>query len=322
MKTTWLGRTGIEVSTLCAGTMAYGGDADEAASAAMFAACRDAGVNFFDCANVYNGGQAEEILGRLIAGSRDQLVITSKTGYVIGPTGNDRGNNRRHVVASVEASLRRLGTDRLDVLFFHKWDPVTPLDEVMRAAEDLVRSGKVLHLGASNWASWQYMKANGIAERRGWPPIDVLQPMYSLVKRQAEVEILPMAESEGLGVISYSPLGGGLLTGKYARGPAEDGRLTRDHRYNARYGQEWMHQTAAAFPGLAEELGHHPVSLAVAWAGAHPGVTCPIIGARSTEQLAPALKAAEIALTDEDYARVSALAIAPPPATDRLEESV
>ncbi|MEM0923645.1 MAG: aldo/keto reductase, partial [Pseudomonadota bacterium] len=189
MKSKWLGRTGIEVSALCAGTMAYGGDADEAASAAMFAACRDAGVNFFDCANIYNGGRAEEILGRLIAGSRDGLVITSKTGYETGPTGNDRGNNRRQVTVSVEASLQRLGTDRLDVLFFHRWDPITPLDEVMRAAEDLVRSGKVLHLGASNWAAWQYVKANGIAGCRGWPPLDVIQPMYSLVKRQVEVEI-------------------------------------------------------------------------------------------------------------------------------------
>lgn len=323
MKRVYLGRTGVEVSALCAGTMSYGGDADQAEAAAMFTACRDAGIDFFDCANAYNGGRAEEILGRLIAGCRDELVITSKAGHVTGPTGRDRGTSRRHLVAEVERSLKRLGTDRLDVFFFHRWDPMTPLEETLRAAEDLVRSGKVLYLGASNWAAWQFAKALGIAGRQGWSRIDVIQPMYSLVKRQAEVEILPLAESEGLGVISYSPVGGGLLSGKYGPGRAPDGgRILENPEYTARYAPDWMLEVAGAFTALAGELGHHPVSLAVAWAGAHPGVTCPIIGARSLEQLRPALAAAEIDMTADLHARIAALSPAPPPPTDRLEEQI
>ncbi|MEM7505944.1 MAG: aldo/keto reductase [Pseudomonadota bacterium] len=321
MKTTYLGRTGVEVSALCAGTMSYGGDADEAEAKAMFAACRDAGINFFDCANAYNKGRAEEILGRLTAGHRDELILTSKSGHVTGPTGLDRGNSRRHMVAEVEKSLKRLGTDRLDVFFFHRWDPMTPLEETLREAEDLVRCGKVLYLGASNWAAWQFAKALGIAERQSWSRIDVIQPMYSLVKRQAEVEILPMAESEGLGVISYSPVGGGLLSGKYGPGEAPDaGRILENPEYSARYAPDWMLEVAGKFTALAADLGHHPVSLAVAWAAAHPAVTCPIIGARSLEQLRPSLAAAEIEMSGDLHARIAALSPSPPPATDRLEE--
>jgi aryl-alcohol dehydrogenase-like predicted oxidoreductase len=196
MEFKWLGRTGIKVSPLCFGTMSFGGDADKAESAKMFKACRDAGINFFDCADAYSRGRAEEILGELMAGEREQLVITSKC---FNPTSDDvnaRGANRRHITRAVEASLRRLNTDRLDVLVMHRWDPVTPLEETLRGLEDLVRAGKVLYLGASNYAAWQVAKALGISANKHWSRFEVLQPMYNLVKRQVESEILPLARAE------------------------------------------------------------------------------------------------------------------------------
>ncbi len=316
-----LGRTGIRVSQLCFGTMSFGGDADREESRRMFAACRDAGINFFDCANVYNAGISEQILGELMASERDSLVITSKCVQEAGPDVNDHGASRRHIMLSVEASLKRLRTDRLDVLFMHRWDEATDLEQTLRALDDLVTSGKVLYVGASNYAAWQIARALGISERRGWARFDMLQPMYNLVKRQAETEILPLAAAEELAVISYSPVGGGLLSGKYRpqSGP-ETGRIIDNQMYAKRYAEPWMVETAAAFTERAGELGVHPVSLAVAWAGAHPAVTCPIIGARSVEQLRPSLDSVSVDMTPELRAELAALSRTPPPATDRLEE--
>jgi len=317
-----LGRTGIRVSPLCFGTMSFGREADEAAAAAMFAACRERGINFFDCADGYQRGRAEEMLGRLMAQDRDELVITTKCFNPMGADVNARGGNRRHILRAVEASLRRLGTDRVEVLFMHRWDADVPLEETLRALEDLVRAGKVLHLGASNYAAWQVAKGLGISERRGWARFDVIQPMYSLVKRQVEVEMLPLARAEGLGVITYSPVGGGLLSGKYGPGRRPDGaRLVTDRTYTARYGEDWVLETAESFTAKAEALGVHPVSLAVAWAAAHPDVTCPIIGGRDLDQLRPSLEALEVKMTPELRAEISALGRTPPPATDRLEEA-
>jgi len=227
-----LGRTGIEVSALCFGTMTFGREADEPTSAALYRRAREAGINFFDCANVYAGGESERILGRLVAEERDRIVLTSKVCMSVGEGLNQRGLSRRHIMQAVEDSLRRLGTDRLDVYFAHHVDARTPLEQTLRAFDDLVRQGKVLHAAVSNWEAWRTAKALGLAERHGWAPIAVLQPMYNLVKRQAEVEILPLAAAEGLGVITYSPLGGGLLTGKYRGGTKPDeGRLTRQANY-------------------------------------------------------------------------------------------
>lgn len=316
-----LGRTGVKVSELCFGTMSFGGDADEAQSAAMFKACRDAGINFFDCADVYVGGKSEEILGRVMKGERDDLVITSKCH---GPTGDDinqRGANRRHILRAVEASLKRLGTDRIDVLFMHRFDNSLPIEETLRALENVVQHGKVLYIGASNYAAWQIAKALGVSERRGWSRIDVIQPMYSLVKRQVETEILPLAEAEGLGVITYSPIGAGMLSGKYAPDQRpNEGRLVANERYARRYGEEGTLATAAAFAAFARDMGVHPVSLAVAWVGGHSAVTAPIIGARNVDQLQAALKSVDIDMTAELRAEISALSRTPPPATDRLEE--
>jgi aryl-alcohol dehydrogenase-like predicted oxidoreductase len=319
MKFRTLGRTGVQVSQLCFGTMSFGGDADEATSAKMFRACRDAGINYFDTADQYNKGRSEEILGGLIRGQRDELVLATKC---YNPTGSDinaRGGSRRHIARAVEASLKRLQTDRVEVLFMHQYDAVTPLEETFRALEDLVRAGKVLYPAVSNYAAWQTQRALDIQNRNGWSPLQVTQPMYSLVKRQAEVEILPQAAASGIGVTPYSPAGGGLLSGKYVEKGVQ-GRIATNKMYESRYGEAWMHDVAADFAAFCKKRGVHPMSMAVAWVGAHPAVTAPIIGARNTEQLQPSLDSIKVDMTPELRAEIAALSRTPPPATDRLEE--
>lgn len=317
-----LGKTGVKVSQLCFGTMAFGGDADEATSAALFKRCLDAGINFFDCANSYAGGRSEEILGRLAGGKRPDLVITGKAYFPTHDDVNARGASRRHLFSTIESSLRRLNTGYLDLYFIHRFDDLTPLEETLRALDDLVRQGKVLYPAASNFAAWQIAKALGIAALHDWARFECIQPMYNLVKRMAEVEILPMAQSEQLGVIPYSPLGGGLLTGKYGvdRRP-DSGRLVENKMYMTRYGSPEMYQVAEDFTNFARQRGYESAALAVAWVGSHPGVTAPIIGARNLEQLEGSLKSLDIQMTPALRAEIAALSPTPPPATDRNEES-
>ena len=314
-----LGRTGVQVSQLCFGTMSFGGDADEAASAEMFKAVRDIGINFFDTADQYSKGRSEEILGKLVRGSRDDLVIATKT---FNPTGTDlnaKGNSRRHLTRALEASLKRLQTDRVEILYLHMNDPLVPVEEAMRALEDAVRSGKVLYPALSNWAAWQVQQALGVQELNRWARIQAIQPMYNLVKRQAEVEILPMAQANGVSVFPYSPAGAGLLSGKYLQKDTQ-GRLVTNKMYTARYGEPWMHEVAEKFVAFCKQRGMHPVSAAVAWVAAHPGVTAPIIGARSVQQLQASLDSLKIAMSSALWNEMAALSRTPPPATDRLEE--
>jgi len=322
MKTKPLGRTGLQVSELCFGTMSFGGDADEATSAAMYKATRDAGINFYDCADQYNKGKSEEILGRLMKGHREDLVITTKCYNPVTEDVNARGTSRRHVTRAVETSLKRLQTDRIEVLFLHQFDKRTPIDESMRALEDMVRSGKVLYPAVSNWSAWQTQRAVDIQERNDWARLQVIQPMYNLVKRQAEVEILPMAEANGIGVIPYSPAGAGLLSGKYSGQAAVDrsGRLKTNKMYEARYGEAWMFEVAEKYVAFCRQKGLHPVSAAIAWVGAHPAITAPIVGARNLEQLQDSLNAVKVDMSPALRAEIAALSRTPPPATDRLEE--
>jgi aryl-alcohol dehydrogenase-like predicted oxidoreductase len=319
MKYRLLGRTGVQVSQLCFGTMSFGGDADERSSAAMYRACRDAGVNFFDTADQYNKGRSEEILGSLLRGERENLVIATKCFNPTGADVNARGSSRRHVSRALDASLKRLGTDRVEILYLHHHDALTPLEEQMRALEDLVRAGKVLYPAVSNFAAWQTQAALGAQERAGCTRLHAIQPMYNLVKRQAEVELLPMAAANGLSVFPYSPGAGGLLSGKYAEN--QTGRLTTNKMYQARYGEGWEHETAARFAAFCRERNLHPMSAAVAWVGSHPAVTAPIIGARSVEQLRASLDSVKIDMTPALRAEIAALSRTPPPATDRLEEA-
>lgn len=323
MKYKLLGRTGVLVSELCLGTMTFGSETDEAEAARMFHECREAGVNFFDCANNYSEGKAEEILGKLISGCRDEVVITTKVSQRIGKDVNALGPTRRHIMHSIEKSLSRLQTDRIDVYIIHYFDPFTAMDETLRALDDLVRQGKVLYLGVSNWAAWQIAKALGISAKEGLARFECIEPMYNLVKRQAEVEILPLAESEQLAVIAYNPLGGGLLTGKYANGlkPAA-GRIVEKGNYSKRYSDPVYYEIAGRFVNFARELGVNPVTLAVSWVKAHPGVTAPIIGARNVAQLADSLAAAGFELSADMRDEISRLSVNPGNATDRLEEEI
>ena len=316
-----LGNTGVEVSTLCLGTMTFGGPADKKESTKMFNLSRDAGINFFDCANVYENGRSEEILGKLIADSREQLIITSKAYFPTSDDINDRGGTRKHIMTAVNDSLKRLNTNYIDLYFLHRFDDLTPLEETLRALEDLVRNGKVLYLGASNFAAWQITKALGITAKNGWGRFECIQPMYNLVKRQAEVEILPMALSENVGVISYSPLGGGLLTGKYGiKKRPKTGRLIENKMYEKRYSGSQVFKIAEKFSQLAKEQHLSPISLAIAWVASHPAVTAPIIGGRNSNQLKESLKSIDIKMTEKLRNKISILSPKPPNATDRNEE--
>ena len=290
--------------------MQFGGRADAAASAALYAAARAAGITHFDTAHVYTGGEAETLLGQLAAAERDALFIATKAGY----TG---GAGHANLTAQFDESRRRLNMDTVDLLYIHRPDPATDLAETIDTLADLQSRGLIRHIGLSNFAAWTVMKAQALARARG-TRIAAIQPMLSLVKRQAEVELLPMAADQGIAAFTYSPLGGGLLTGKYLAGGT--GRLTEDQRYATRYADPRMTETARALAALAADTGHHPATLAVAWLLHHPWHPVPILSARSTAQLAPALAARDLAVTPDLLARLNALSPAPPPATDRSEE--
>ncbi len=318
----WLGRTGVKVSRVALGTMSFGGDADEATAQAIWRAARDAGIDLIDTADVYNEGRSEEILGRLIGAERDQIVLATKAYFPTGKGPNERGTSRYHLVRAVEASLRRLQTDRIDLFYLHRFDDVADLGETLRALEDLVRAGKILYPACSNFAAWQVAHALGRQAAEGWAPLVAIQPMYNLVKRTAEIEILPMAQSLGIGVIPYSPTGGGLLTGKYGVGKAPDkGRLLDNKMYATRYSNAAAYEVADRFVTFARDYGEAPAALAVAWVASHPGVTSVLVGGRNLEQLAPAFAANTIELDAETRAKISALSPDPPPATDRNEET-
>lgn len=317
-----VGKTGIQVSSLCFGTMSFGGNADEAASRAMFNRCRDLGINFFDSANVYNGGRSEEILGKCIQHCRNEIVLTTKVFGTVGKDINAKGLSRRHIMMAVEDSLRRLGTDRIEFYFVHLFDSNTPIEETLRALDDLQRQGKILHPAVSNWAAWQISKALGLSAKDRIARFELIQPMYNLVKRQAEVEILPLALSEQVGVISYSPLGGGLLTGKYNTGAQlKQGRFLEQKIYTLHYKDQEYYNITDRFIRYAQEQGIHPATLAVAWVMANPAITAPIIGARDLEQLQPSLDALDLNMTQEWRKEISALSISPPLATDRSDEA-
>jgi aryl-alcohol dehydrogenase-like predicted oxidoreductase len=316
-----MGTTGVRLSIIGLGTLPFGTQTEEPEARRMVERCLEVGVNHFDCADVYGAGKAEEILGRCIADVRDDVVVATKVGFPVGPGVNDQGASALHLRNAVEASLGRLRTDRIDLLYLHRFDWRADLDDSLKALDRLVDAGKVLYIGVSNFAAWQVATALGRSALHGWSAVTAIQPMYNLVKRQAEVELLPLAESARLAVLPYGPLAGGLLTGKYGNDPeAVKGRLTADPMYRARYREQSAFTAAADFADLAAELAVHPATLAVAWCGSHPAVTAPLIGGRSLEQLEPSLAAAEFQIDDDLRHRISSLTLEPPPATDRSEE--
>ena len=301
---------GTPISSLTFGAMQFGGGADAQQSHAMFQSARDAGLTHFDTAHVYTGGASETLLGQCIQAERDTLTIATKAAY-------DGGSGRANIIESLETSRQRLQIDVVDILYLHRFDPDTDLKESFDALADLQSRGVIRYIGVSNFAAWQVVKAQWIANSFG-TRIDIVQPMYNLVKRQAEVEILPMCADLGIEIAPYSPLGGGLLTGKYATGGT--GRLTTDDRYAARYGLDWMHDTAKALTALAQDKGTEASTLAVAWAMAHETRPRPIVSARSVSQLEPSLAALNTSMTADLYGEISRLSQTPPPATDRIEE--
>ena len=277
----------------------------------MFDAALDAGITHFDTAHVYTDGASESYLGEMIKPHRERLIIATKAAYTGGATPDT-------ILSSAETSRKRMDLDVLDVLYLHRFDPETDMHLSFETFAQLKADGVIRHIGISNFAAWQAAKAASIAAKFDLT-ITLIQPMYNVVKRQAEVEILPMAQEFGMLCAPYSPLGGGLLTGKYASGGT--GRLSEDDRYAARYRFEYMHSAAEKLSQIAAREGVHPATLAVAWAAAHTTAPTPIISARSSEQLEPSLAALSYTMTPELYTEMAELVPAPPPATDRAEET-
>ncbi|MCL4218756.1 MAG: aldo/keto reductase, partial [Candidatus Hydrogenedentes bacterium] len=268
MKYSYLSNTGVQVSRVCLGTMTFGKEADEKTSVALMDKALEHGINFLDTANIYNKGLTEEIVGRWLGPHRNDVVLASKAHFPTGDGVNERGSSRRHIMMAVEASLKRLKTDWLDMLYLHHWDEYTAVDESFAAMATLVEQGKLRYAAVSNFSAWQTMKTLAVCERRGYPRPVALQPMYNLVKRQAEVEILPMAQSENVAVCPYSPIAAGLLTGKYLS--EESGRIRENDMYSKRYGEAMYFEVARQFAAFAAKGGYSPAALAAAWTLGHP----------------------------------------------------
>ncbi len=302
-----LGTSGLRVSVLTMGTMTFGGtgsfanvgntDTDQARRQVDM--CLEAGVNLIDTADVYSNGLSEEIVGEVLRGRRDRVLLATKVRMPMGTGPNDAGLSRHHIISGCEASLRRLGTDHIDLYQVHEWDGQTPLAETLEALDLLVRSGKVRYVGSSNYASWQLMKALGVADSHGLPRFVSQQIYYSLQAREAEYELVPLAVDQGLGILVWSPLAGGLLSGKYRRSqqPPAGSRHLSDWGEPPVYDQERLHDIVEVLAAIAGQRGVSPAQVALAYTLAKPAVTSLIIGARTAEQLADNLASADLTLT-------------------------
>jgi aryl-alcohol dehydrogenase-like predicted oxidoreductase len=302
-----LGRSGLKVSPLCLGTMMFGGPTDEPTSGRIIAHAREAGINFIDSADVYNNGRSEEVVGRAIAAERTWWVLATKLANPTGESPNDRGLSRRHAFQATEASLSRLGTDVIDILFLHKEDHTTPLDETVHALADLIRQGKIRYFGVSNFRAWRVAEISRLCDLAGIDRPVVSQPCYNLLNRMPEVEHLPACAHYGLGVAPYSPLARGVLTGKYAADHAPTGD-TRAGRQDKRILEtEWRRESLE----IASELARHTKTLgitlgqfALAWVLKNEIITAPIVGPRTEEQWHDYLAALDYDFSEEDEALV------------------
>jgi aryl-alcohol dehydrogenase-like predicted oxidoreductase len=316
MQITRLGRTGLKVSRICLGTMTFGVQCDEPQSHAILDHAAEAGVSFIDTADGYplfgdssTVGMTEEILGRWLEGRRNNFIVATKCFATMGPNPWDRGTSRRHILEAVDNSLRRLRTDWIDLYQLHNYDPEVLLDETLEAMDALVRSGKVRYIGCSNWLAFRLARAIGRSEARGWARFDCVQPRYSLVFRQWERELFPLCEEEGIGVICFSPLAGGLLTGKhdFTRPPAPETRFGRHEFSNRMYWHEEEFDTVREAGDIARELGMPLPTLAIAWTLAQPAITAPIVGASRPDQLDALVAAVDTPLPPEILARLDTL---------------
>jgi aryl-alcohol dehydrogenase-like predicted oxidoreductase len=313
----YLGRTGLRVSELCLGAMTFGreNEADQAESHAMLNRFVATGGNFIDTANVYTTGVSEEILGRWLAHQhRDDLIIATKVRFPMGEGPNDVGLSRKHILSSVRASLKRLQTDYIDLYQVHCWDPGTELEETLSTLNDLVRDGLVRYIGVSNFTGWQLQRAIDLSRANGWEPFTCLQPQYNLLCRSTEWELIPVSLREGLGVIPWSPLRGGWLSGKFSRGmkaPPAGSRIETAEKKGwsenwTAYNRESTWRTLDALHSVAKQAGHTPAQVAINWLLRKPGVTAPIIGARNVEQLDTNLESVGWELTPEQVKKLDA----------------
>jgi aryl-alcohol dehydrogenase-like predicted oxidoreductase len=313
MKYRTLGRTGIQVSPYCLGAMMFGamGNTDHENSIRIIHKALDAGINFVDTADVYSGGESEEIVGKALKGRRDEIVLASKMHYPMGEDPNHRGNSRRWITTAVENSLRRLQTDHLDLYQVHRPDPATDVEETLSALSDLIHSGKVRAIGASSFPASEIVEAQWVAERRGLERFRTEQPPYSIVNRSIEREVLPVCQRYGMGTLVWSPLGQGLLTGRFRKGRQSD--THRSGSMPQHFGDERKLEVVEQLIPLAEKAGLPMTHLAMAFVIAHPGVTSAIIGPRTMEQLDDLLAGADVVLDDEVLDRIDEIA---PPGTD------
>jgi aryl-alcohol dehydrogenase-like predicted oxidoreductase len=302
------GNTGLQVSRLCLGTMTFGLQCDEPTSFAIMDAAAAAGITFFDTADVYPlggtvdiTGRTEEVVGKWLRGRRDDFIVATKCSGKMGKAAWQQGTSRKHVLEAIDASLKRLGTDYVDLYQVHHHDALTPTDETLEAFDAVVRSGKARYIGCSNYQAYRVARALGRSEAKGLAKFISVQPRYNLLFRQIERELLPLCEEENLAVMPYNPLAGGLLTGKHKRAapPPEGGRFTlgtAGGMYAERYWKDREFDAVDAFVALAREHGFEPVTLAVAWVMANPAITTPIIGASKPQQIKASADAAELKL--------------------------
>lgn len=306
-----LGATGLQVSRLCLGTMTLGLQCDEATSRSILDAATESGITFIDTADVYplggtldTVGRTEEIIGRWVKGRRDEFILATKCANKVGPAAWQQGASRKHILWAVDASLKRLGTDYVDLYQIHHYDAATPIEETLEALNIVVRSGRARYVGCSNFLAWRVARALGKSEARGITRLATVQPRYNLLFRQIERELLPLCAEEGLGVIPYNPIAGGLLSGKHdrSRPPPEGSRFTLGTAtsiYQDRYWHEREFETVGRLADIAKESGVSLVTLAVAWVLANPAITSPIIGASRPEQLAASVAAVDFVMTPD-----------------------
>ena len=309
-----LGHSGLRVSALTLGTMTFGGggkfanvgSTDVDGARRQIDMCLDAGVNLIDTADVYSDGLSEEVVGKTLKGRRDRVLVATKARFAMGDGPNDAGLSRHHLIRACEASLRRLGTDYIDLFQVHEWDGHTPLEETLSALDHLVNSGKVRYIGCSNYAAWHIMKALGISERKNLQRFVSQQIYYSLQSRDAEYELVPVALDQGVGILVWSPLAGGLLSGKYRRGQdmPEGSRHLTDWNEPPVHDEDQLYDIVDVLVEIAEARGVSAAQVALAWTLGRPGIATVVVGARTEEQLADNLGAADLTLEDDERARL------------------